>query len=270
MKPFANVLLMEWYAAREFWQFARRHRRYLSTAVFLYLYSLKSIRYAHNLRIGFAVLQYLDDVLDGDRKIDEDALLHVDRLTTPIDTHDKWASQDRMQQLINYFFYILDKSKNEIHNTRDDFFILLDRLKFDYTRRQERLILPAAKLISHHHLTFYHSVNLLLALSGSHKGAAEEDEVVQAFCWCSPIRDIREDFAIGLVNVPLEVLEDSGVRGKEVFETQAYRDWEREEYNKVRLTFDQYAGKQHKDPLAGYFMKALKIYFNQYAQKRGR
>ena len=262
---FFRVILMEFYAAWEFLLFTKRHRRYFSTAVLLYLYSFKSLRHAHFLRIGFAVLQHLDDVLDGDRKIDENALHYVERMTNKKAVPEKEKKGHyRIQRLISCFFAILDKCTTTTHHPNDDFLMLLDALKFDLKRRENKLVLPAAELRAHHHQTFYHSVNLLLALAGSSKRANEEEELVEALCWCSPMRDIKDDYDIGLINVPSEVITKAEQGEKDLFSSQVYSKWKMQEFDQAQKTFNQYETKGDKDPLAKYFMKALKMYANKY------
>jgi hypothetical protein len=262
---FFGVILMELYAAWEFILFTKRHRRYFSTATLLYLYSFKSLRRAHFLRIGFAVLQHLDDVLDGDRKIDENALHYLERMTNTKPGSEKEArGHYRMRQLISYFFSILDRCTTPKHHPNEDFLLLMEALKFDYLRRENKLILPAAELIAHHHQTFYHSVNILLALAGSSKSANEERELVEALCWCSPMRDIKDDYSIGLINVPSEIIKESEQRGKDIFSSEAFNQWKMREFSQVQKTFDRYRTKEGKDPLAKYFMKALKMYADKY------
>jgi phytoene/squalene synthetase len=41
---------------------------------------------------------------------------------------------------------------------------------------------------------------------GSALRAAHAPELVEAFGWCSAARDLREDFAAGLINVPADVI----------------------------------------------------------------
>ena len=265
MSLFFRAILMELYAAREFLLFTKRHRRYFSTAALLYLYSFKSLRHAHFLRIGFAVLQHLDDVIDGDRKIDENALHYVERMTNRKEASEREEKGCyRMQQLISYFFAILDKCTTPTHHPNVDFLMLLDALMFDYKRRDNKLILPATELIAHHHQTFFHSVNLLLALAGSSKSANEEEELVNALCWCSPMRDIKDDYAIGLINVPSEVIAKAEQGEKDLFSSIVYGKWKMQEFSLVQKTFDKSETKDDKDPLAKYFMKALKMYANKY------
>lgn len=265
MSRIVQACLMELYAAGEFVRFTMRHRRYFTTAFFLYLYSFKSLKYAHFLRIGFAVLQHLDDVLDGDRKVGEDPLQYVKRLVKREPTSKTTKSQHlRMQRLMSYFYDILVWCSSPIHHTNEDFTLLLDSLILDYDRRANRLVFPAAKLHAHHYQTFFHSVNLCLAMSGSSKTAKDEEELVLAFIWCSPIRDIEADYEIGLINIPEEVVLTAKREKEDLFYSSAYKNWEIQEFDRVKEVFQQFETKADKDPFAKYFMKALKIYADKY------
>jgi hypothetical protein len=217
----------------EFRHFIRRNRRYLVTCLAIYFYSLFAWRRMRLLRAGHCLAQHIDDVLDGDRLVDVPALVYVDDLLRQIQTggYDLTAP---IPTLTCFVFTEADVA------TRTEFLALIKTLCFDRQRTEARLQLSKNTLDQQHCHTFEHSMNISLMMTGSPLRAADVPEMVAALSWVSPMRDLREDLQHGLINIPLEVLEQARCEGVASLDydllvaTPAVRAWMRQEYKKGR------------------------------------
>src|SRR4030095_6157477 len=83
---------------------------------------------------------------------------------------------------------------------------LVEVLIEDRRRMDARKTMSAAALAAPHHRSFSLSLDLPLIGVGSDLRAEDAPDLVDALSWCSPIRDLDEDLAKGLINIPEEVL----------------------------------------------------------------
>jgi hypothetical protein len=72
----------------------------------------------------------------------------------------------------------------------------------DRRRILGREVWSQAELDAHHHDTFHLSVNLMLSTSGCTARAHEVPALIEALAWCSVFRDLDDDLAQGLINIP--------------------------------------------------------------------
>ncbi|MGM9480977.1 fatty acid desaturase [Roseateles sp. NT4] len=187
---------------RNEWLFARRHRRYGFIALLLLVDRLPRWRQRRVLSTGFCFLQAVDDLMDGDRPSDRDPLLIVDELMQAI-REDRYGDDElmRLGQAL-----VADLRSIGRPSAVDDLLAVMAVMRSDRCRVVEQSIWELEALRQHHRNTFTLSLNLLLAARGSDLRAADAPELIEAFGWCSVVRDLREDLQAGLVNVPAEVL----------------------------------------------------------------
>jgi hypothetical protein len=125
--------------------------------------------------------------------------------------------------------------------------------------------MSAETLAEHHRKTFRLSLDLTLIAAGSNLRAEDAPELVEALSWCSPVRDLREDLAKGLINIPAEVL--AGVPGIEetnaLLASEPVRAWLRAEHGRAvrRLRRDPHPPtpsptRTHTHPGEGAFVKS--------------
>ncbi|MFP2910083.1 phosphatase PAP2 family protein, partial [Pyxidicoccus sp. 3LFB2] len=207
-EDFLNALHMEALCARELFRFSRRHLRYALIALALYRYSLgRWWRAARVARVGFCFLQLVDDVLDGDRRIDGEPLDWVDALLVELETR---RGQDT-GTAATLGRALLDSLEDP--EARGHVFQLMRTMRADRERVRERRWLGAEALLAQHRNTFRLSVDLMLHVAGAGVRASDAPALIDAFGWCSALRDLREDLAQGLYNVPAEVAEEVRAEG---------------------------------------------------------
>lgn len=185
--------------AAEALRLSRRHPRYLAAYVLLAAGSLAAWRRARPLRAGFALAQRLDDALDGDLPVPGSPPAYCDGLLERLRAGrpDTGRLEDRLGACV--------AAADRSGDAREALEALVAVLGRDYKRRAEGASWPEAALRAHHRETFRRSLDLLLRLAGSAARGADVPELVEALSWCSPDRDLAEDAARGLDNVPVEI-----------------------------------------------------------------
>lgn len=182
--------------------FVRRNLRYLTVVVALLTRSLGQYRARRVLRTGFCFLQAVDDVLDGDRRIEDDPLVLTGRLIAEM--RSGRFGDAPLSRLARAFHDDLlarggpaavDSAIQLIRNMQDDF-----------RRASSGELWTEDRLERHHRETFGLSVDLMLCANGNSIRSADVPELLDAFGWCSTVRDLDDDLRRGLVNLPLEVL----------------------------------------------------------------
>ncbi|MDO5623843.1 MAG: phosphatase PAP2 family protein [Pseudomonadota bacterium] len=240
---------LEWLLARNQWLFARRHLRYGWIALLLGVQRLRHPRQGRLLVLGFCLLQAADDLLDGDRPSPHEDPLHLaDALNTALRSH-RFAPtgqpvHDELMHLAEPFATALRAQAGDtaVAQTAD----LIAVMRRDRERALQAAAWPAARLAAHHRATFTHSLDLLLAASGSCLRARDVPELLHALAWCSTARDLREDWAAGIVNVPAEVLHAAHLTAPwppmdTVLTAPAVRQWLHTERQQAMQQLDQLA-----------------------------
>jgi phytoene/squalene synthetase len=261
---------IEWLCFVECLSFARRHRRYLGIFLIIYGRSLIRWRKMRAARVGYAFLQLFDDYMDGDRKWDGS----LDALAARV--QEEWnagvfAGDIPLSQLGEEFWKELEATPEG----RTDVYALLQAMHFDSQRRLQPLLLDEQTLHAHLHRTFYHSVDILLVVSGFQTRAREVPGLVKALAWCSVVRDFEDDVRAGIVNVPQNVVEavrarvgEGGPVANITMQTPEVATWLKEEREKVkehlaqsRANLAEVAAKEPEAAkLLGVFQRSVERY----------
>jgi hypothetical protein len=269
-----NICQIEQLSLREFRHFARRHRRYLLLLPVMYGYALHRPQVGRALRAAYCLAQHLDDVLDGDRPINGDPAHYVAGLVRQIEG-DEYDPTQPAGVLAHYVMHYADRVQATGDDFRGDFLGLIEALQFDYDRRLARCSLPAANLLDQHRRTFHYSINLALILVQADFRATAVPNLIDAFSWCSPVRDLQEDLQNGLINIPAEVIETANRLNHPLdlpalLAAPAVQDWLAAEYRRGLTALDAAAielaalkGRRGAVE-AGAFRLALKQYAARY------
>jgi hypothetical protein len=194
------------------------------------------------LRTGFCLLQCVDDLLDGDRPSEEEPLQVVDRLVAEIES--RQYSDGALSQLAAAFVNDADGVRTEKDNVTADAAALMRHMQRDRQRILQGVLLTGQQLREHHRRTFHLSVNLMLVAAGSPVRAADVPALIDAFGWCSTMRDLDEDLANGLVNIPREVIERARTAGvtelsfAALSSSASVRGWMKAELARARKQLD--------------------------------
>lgn len=174
-------------------QFSRRHLRYFVIFLAIWLPSLLHWRRYRAVRLGFCAAQWIDDLLDGDRRSKREPLEIVDAILA------RRFGDDPLSQLVSAFLGQLDQP------AQNEFMDLVRCMRVDRVRVLHRERWTQAQLDAHHEATFRHSVNLMLITTGCTARAADVPSLIAALGWCSVVRDLDDDLRKGLVNIPRDV-----------------------------------------------------------------
>jgi membrane-associated phospholipid phosphatase len=219
-EDFLEALRVEVLCLRELARFTRRHPRYLLTGLVIWGYSLPRWRATRLLRTGFCLAQHIDDVLDGDRPVSGDPVAYARGLL-------RGAPGQPLAPLAASVLAELD-----IRGGRETLAELVEVLIEDRRRMDARRTMPAAALAAHHRKTFRLSLDLTLIAAGSRLRSGDAPELVEALAWCSPVRDLEEDLAKGLINIPEEVLARV-TPGSLILAAEPVQEWLRAEHQKA-------------------------------------
>ena len=226
---FAQAVRLEFICLAQFGMFIRRHRRYLAIAFFLYGHSFFRWRKSRVLRVGFCLLQAIDDLLDGDRVSDRDPVNIAGDIVRQMRSGE--FATDQLALLAAALVEDLRALQTEADDPTAEAIALIQHMCVDRERAEQGLIFDEGQLRQHHRKTFEHSLNLLLIASGARTRAQDVPELIDALGWCSTVRDLSEDLGHGLVNVPADVIAASAAEGAilssvpEFGATEAFRSW---------------------------------------------
>ena len=246
-ESFLAALRLEALCARELWRFSCRHPRYLLIALGLYASALPHWSATRRARTGFCFLQLVDDVLDGDRPLEGEPLEWVDRLLVHLETGGG-GDEDVALVLGRAFLAQLDDV-----GARMEALQLVRTMRRDRERVREGRELSTEALRAHHRDTFVRSVGLMLHVARAEVRAPEAPSLLEAFGWCSTMRDLEEDLDKGLFNVPQEVNQAVRAEGREptryasLVGSVAGRMWLVAEHHRARALLD--ASREELDRL---------------------
>lgn len=256
---FLEALRIEALCLREGALFTRRHVRYLLTALAIYGFSLPRWQKTRALRAAWCLAQHVDDVLDGDRAVPGDP----ERYTREVLRALAGSPPDEAVPAQVLAAFVRDRVP------REELAALFEELIVDRRRMAGRRAMGAAELAGHHRRTFALSLDLTLILTGAKLKAADAPELVDALSWCSPVRDLEEDFAKGLINVPAEVLGQA--QGD--LAAPAVREWLKEEHRRGAAAIAALGAKIPAIPdprsraVLSSFHRALAAYERKYRKK---
>ena len=151
------------------------------------------------LRVGFCLLQAIDDLLDGDRPSVADPRLIAESIATQLQTGE--FRTDHLGTMAEVLKEELDAVRTGSDDPVGEAIALIRHMTVDRERVEQSLIFDAEQLRSHHRTTFMHSLNLLLIAAGATTRASDVPELVEAFGWCSTVRDLEEDLGHGLARL---------------------------------------------------------------------
>jgi membrane-associated phospholipid phosphatase len=276
-RSFLDALRIEGICLHEFGRFIARHSRYVGVFASLYGYSMFRWSATRPLRAGYSLLQHVDDVLDGDRRVSCDPETYVRKVRQWIAGAAE-ADGSALSCLATCVAAALDRAGGEGEDPRSDLLRLIDVLVEDRRRMDRGSRMGASALASHHRSTFRGSLNLALILMGSSLRADDVPELVDALAWCSPVRDLEEDFRKGLINIPEEVIRAAGAAGADVRDLRslmasaATREWMRGEYRRGASAVEAIARRMAEVPdrparaLLAAFRRALSAYVERFSR----
>jgi len=214
---FGERAKLNWICLEQYLLFSVRHVRYFKIFAFHCAYSLLHPRKSRVLRYGFCALQWIDDLLDGDRASPEEPLDLVARLQAQIasenwesgsssETHPQFRNLWRLTRGLWIELMAISDSPAKKNEAKHALIEVIGAMMEDRRRVRDGLLWSGADLRSHHCRTFRHSMDLTLIAMGSDLRADAVPKALEFLGWCSTLRDLKEDLAKGLINIPAEVI----------------------------------------------------------------
>ena len=190
------------------------------------------------------MLQHIDDILDGDRPCSIEPADVVDDILGQME---KGSFEDSpLACLARCLWEDMGRFQTEYDDPRSEVLTLIRLMQRDRFRVKDKLLLSSNELIEHHRKTFYYAVNLMLTLGGTEVRAQDAPDLIEAFGWCSTMRDLQEDIEKGLVNLPASVISAARSQGLETIEyasvvkAPAVKQWLRDEYRRATEHLDRF------------------------------
>jgi hypothetical protein len=182
--------------------FIARHRRYLLVTLAVLAAGIPHWRRQRLARTGFVFLQAVDDILDGDRRSEREPLEVAGDLIAALESG-AFANDDLGRLGAAFRVDLLARGGPEALAKA---VALLKRMRIDRERVLASRVSSEAELAELHGATFRGSLDLMLIAADSPLRASDVPELVEALGWCSTVRDLEDDLAHGLINLPREVV----------------------------------------------------------------
>ncbi|HET9474915.1 MAG TPA: phosphatase PAP2 family protein [Steroidobacteraceae bacterium] len=211
---------------RNYARFIGRNRRYLVISLAVLAAGIPHWRRQRLVRTGFAFLQAVDDILDGDRASEREPLEVADELIVALESG-SFAADELGRLGAAFRADVLQRGGPAALATA---VALLERMCLDRERVLSARVSSATELADLHRATFRGSLDLMLIAADSPLRAVDVPELVEALGWCSTVRDLDDDLAHGLINIPVDVAlaakSESGEATPAAWlTTLAVRDW---------------------------------------------
>ncbi len=206
--------------------------KYLRGVGGMYLLSVKGYELGQIARASFFFFRNLDDALDGDRKDIKNPLSHILACREQISSG-QYSGKPQIVNLAKFAIERLQKKSKKGDNPKQNFLDEIDIMLFDYHRARKREMLTLKQLKSYYQHTFFPVVNLTLIGLGSKLRAGDIAELSLCQGRVYTIRDLDQDWARGVINIPKEVLRQAQLTPnasvQKVRSSQTVKKWFRNE-----------------------------------------
>lgn len=190
-------------------QLALRSPKYWLLIAKVYLASLKNAIPAKVFRASYFFCRNIDDVLDGDRRVDTDPESYVENILGTMDTEN---GGPEIVELYRFAIkHLVDMAKEGEDPSKHFKRVINDAMLFDYQRSQTRRVLTEDELNQYYDDTFAPVMDLALMIAGSSQRSADLPESVLTQGHIYTIRDLGDDLANGIINIPAEELAKSEI-----------------------------------------------------------
>ena len=117
-------------------------------------------------------------------------------------------------RIVNLYDFVMERIENNgTDNPIKDFRELIEVMLFDYTRSKERRVLTKQELEDYFARTFIPALNIALQIGESKMRGCDLPEMILIMGHLYSIRDMQVDLSRGIINIPYEELELSGLNG---------------------------------------------------------
>lgn len=190
-------------------QLLLRSPKYWLLIAKVYLASLKNALPAKVFRASYFFCRNIDDVLDGDRRVDIDPESYVQNILGTMDAED---GGPEIVELYRFAIkHLVDMAKEGEDPAQHFKRVINDAMLFDYQRSQTRRVLTEDELSRYYDDTFAPVMDLALMIAGSSQRSTDLPEAIATQGHIYTIRDLGDDLAKGIINIPAEELAKSEI-----------------------------------------------------------
>lgn len=201
----------------ETFRFLRKDSRKIAPIVGLYASTLFQPSTGRTALSTYFFLRHIDDLLDGEMAPDntneelrKNPIPYVQRLKDHV-LNGEFDTSTPIGRIGAYAIENLDKKGRHEDEPRTTVASIIDTMVFDHRRRLNRQALDTTTLHEYYRLTFNSCLDVMLLGMGSATRSNDVPEFGLSQGRLYSIRDIQKDFALGIINVPSEVIFASSV-----------------------------------------------------------
>lgn len=203
---------VEWINLLVFSRLLSRNLRYLLVILPMYGQSIFSLSRCHFLRSAYCFARYIDDLLDGDIRINQPPSEIVQNAISSI--HGRQLPPEQLAELValgRYVFNHVDRFETDCVTPSEDLQKLIKAMLFDRHRMENHMLLPQNLINDHHLATFMSSLNVTLCISGASYNPEQILPLAKAQGCLYTLRDLEEDLGRFIFNIPSNVLHNTGL-----------------------------------------------------------
>lgn len=169
-------------------------------------------------RETYLFFRHIDDALDGDIEIEGSPIAYVRRIQSDI-KHDREEISD-LAKMARYSLSVLEPVAKEDEDPEQHFIDAIDAMIYDYRRRQSREVLTGEQIDQYYFNTFAPVLNLMFIGIKSDLRVTQEQLRNLAICQgrVYSLRDLESDWENGIINIPKEVLDKTGLSTEDSIE----------------------------------------------------
>jgi len=194
---------------------------------------------------AYFFMRHVDDVADGDLKIEGDPLAYLQKLKNDISESAEDAIYP-IEYLASRSLRVLEKRKKAGDDPKKDFLDGIDVAIRDFNRVKNREVLEINDVRKYYADSFSPHFNIMLTAIRSNLRGRDVGIFSNCQGFAYGVQDFDIDWKRGLINIPKEVLSVSGFNAAskfdDVWNSRIVREWIRDESSKNRQDLDLFFG----------------------------
>ena len=178
----------------------RNPKKYAPNVSGLYLLSLKDYGRGKAARAGYFFFRNIDDVLDGDREVDEDPVGYALRYREHI-AEGTCDRSDPISELGYESYRMFAERSRPGDDVRQDYLDEIDAMLLERELMQTRRVLSTEELREYHKKLFAPVMNLTFIGLGSQLRSADVPEFWECLGITYSVRDMESDWKLSLIHI---------------------------------------------------------------------
>lgn len=206
----------------------RDHKKYMDGMMGLYSLSFFDWELGKAARYSYFFLRHLDEILDSGNPNSERVInyaLSIQEQVLGIRSYPKHPLNKIADQAIS----LLEDRATSADNPRESFARSIDIMIFDYQRSRKRQVFTSGEIQAYHRLNYSPILDLLYIGLRSNLRSSDIPEYSLAHGRVNSIEDLEEDWGVGIINIPKEILDeanlDNDVSYQQLISSEFVRYW---------------------------------------------